>query len=183
MLGASAEASKLPPSTASRILSTRGAQPPHEPEALVSRLTSSLVKRPFFSMASTIIPLVTPLQPHTTASSGVSSTERVSLSAPAPLEAGAHEPEGNPPVLDALPDGIDGRVISLHGVRNDDALLAIYARGPGKPRVGPYAHGHDYNVGLHRAVVREPDPPCAPLAEDLAGLFPEEHAYAHRLAA
>src|SRR5690606_11241322 len=54
-----------------RICSTRPVQEPQEPDALVYLRTCSMVNRPFVLIARTIAPLDTPLQPQTSASSGI----------------------------------------------------------------------------------------------------------------
>jgi hypothetical protein len=54
-----------------RICSTRPVQEPQELDALVCLRTSSSVKRPCSLIALTMVPLHTPLQPHTSALSGM----------------------------------------------------------------------------------------------------------------
>ncbi len=54
-----------------RICSTRPVQEPQELEALVCLRTSSSVNRPWLLIALTMSPLQTPLQPQTSASSGI----------------------------------------------------------------------------------------------------------------
>jgi hypothetical protein len=46
---------------------------PHDDEAFVCLRTSSSVNRPFSLIARTIVPLQTPLHPHTSASFGIAS--------------------------------------------------------------------------------------------------------------
>ena len=60
-----------PPTVDARICSTRPVQDPQDDAALVCFLTSSSVNSPFSLIALTMVPLHTPLQPHTSAVSGM----------------------------------------------------------------------------------------------------------------
>ncbi|MNE10211.1 hypothetical protein D3C80_1029140 [compost metagenome] len=63
--------SAAPPTVLIRICSTSPVQEPQELAALVCFFTSSTLNRPFSWMALTMVPLHTPLQPHTSMSSGM----------------------------------------------------------------------------------------------------------------
>ena len=60
-----------PPTVEARICSTKPVHEPQELDAFVCLRTSSSVNRPCSLMALTIVPLQTPLQPQTSAASGM----------------------------------------------------------------------------------------------------------------
>ena len=86
-----------------------------------------------------------------------------------------HEAERLPPVLHALADRVDSRVVGLQRVVDEDAAVAGQVRALRELDVGPHAHGHDHEIRGHGVAAVETNRGNAPFqarsaADDLAGL-------------